>query len=1108
MRKTSISKAMASLVIVMSMVMSVFGAPLTVVRAAGKVAYATVMSYSGSTSGEGIFVGTNQNAEKGNENGAPCIVGETVSQKKGAIYSNRVGYIEFEIDRPDFTKEKAMLKLYIKSVNENLDGWMKLACYRTNGAPASAVLGQGSSAAGYPAVNNDYSYAAASWSDVIELSSWNSWLNVDVTEAVKAFCEEQPGADKVKVKFRLQVPTAGVNIATESTLRPKIEVGTAEELEPGEEGEYTRTGLFTHNMLSDNPGEVGFMSRYEHGDFMTERGYDGMTFSLFEAAQYGLLWDKYDQSRGITLTEEEYLQNPSSSSVTQQNNKKVFPYGSKERKWVEEKRGEIIKMYADAKKAGQKVYFMQDVIVLPTKLKNDRSDIQSSGKIDIRKAETQKVMDFMYEEMFTDPDFCDESGRSLIDGIYIRYGETYTGSSWGVPYHTGNNPIMGDSTQTHLLLMNYLRDKICVGLDKEIIYRTWGFGAFQYDRSTYLTISDQLEPHENFYFAIKHTNGDFHRTFTFNQTLNVGKHKQIVEVQAGREYEGKGAFPNYIAGGVINGFEEYSFLMRANEVQSLKDVINVPNSLIKGIWTWSRGGGWAGPYINGPGYPNSIPDDPNKDKTDGSIPVENGSELWCDLNSYVINKWAKDTSVSDEELVKDYAREELHMNEEDAQSFYELCEKSARAVLLGRARNTNAYDVDVWWTRDDGVNTGSFRNNVKNAVNKSAENVMLAEKAESVELWKEMMEIADGLSDDLYNVKLADSETSVKDYIIMTTSYGYHLFDIFYQMHIAEVENVKAQTATPDMIRAVKEYSRLWEEWQKEYDDNKSKGYPTLYAKTKASFNGYNSLVYSEPFDNIMGGYLGIINQYPEDPGEKLTPTAKANNASNPEYATDGDVKTAFTVTFSSENEYKDKYILFEFRDATKINTIIIKKQKLTLSGNTTYWADHAYAVGCVLEGSVDGENWETIHVMNTKPDGTDNQSMVVMNFLEPKEYKYVRYIRKEKNSYIGWAEAGGNKLILAEIEFYGETPDFHAEIIEREEGSVTIRVKSKTARTLDLIAAVYSEDGELISVARKSVDFESFVPTEIKLDVKSEGKMSVFIWDENMNPITEKLTM
>ena len=39
---------------------------------------------------------------------------------------------------------------------------------------------------------------------------------------------------------------------------------------------------------------------------------------------------------------------------------------------------------------------------------------------------------------------------------------------------------------------------------------------------------------------------------------------------------------------------------------------------------------------------------------------------------------------------------------------------------------------------------------------------MLAEKAESVKLWKEMIDIAYNLDDRLYDVKLADSDTSVK----------------------------------------------------------------------------------------------------------------------------------------------------------------------------------------------------------------------------------------------------------------------------------------------------------------------------------------------------------
>ena len=45
--------------------------------------------------------------------------------------------------------------------------------------------------------------------------------------------------------------------------------------------------------------------------------------------------------------------------------------------------------------------------------------------------------------------------------------------------------------------------------------------------------------------------------------------------------------------GVINGFSEMSPSLK----KGLKDIINSPQ--IRGLWTWSRGGGWWGPYIHG-----------------------------------------------------------------------------------------------------------------------------------------------------------------------------------------------------------------------------------------------------------------------------------------------------------------------------------------------------------------------------------------------------------------------------------------------------------------------------------------------------------------------------
>lgn len=122
------------------------------------------------------------------------------------------------------------------------------------------------------------------------------------------------------------------------------------------------------------------------------------------------------------------------------------------------------------------------------------------------------------------------------------------------PYYFGNNPVNG-VVDKHLTLLRLLRENVCEK-GKDVVYRTWGFDDFQKTKEGYLAVADKVEPHEHLYFAIKHTSGDFWRNRDFNQAIGAGHHKQIVEVQCAREYEGKGAFPNYIAGGVIDGFEE------------------------------------------------------------------------------------------------------------------------------------------------------------------------------------------------------------------------------------------------------------------------------------------------------------------------------------------------------------------------------------------------------------------------------------------------------------------------------------------------------------------------------------------------------------------------
>lgn len=542
-----------------------------------------------------------------------------------------------------------------------------------------------------------------------------------------------------------------------------------------------RTDLTVTDTVHDNPGLAEYDSVYNSPAFLSERGYDGIVLDLFDAADFGLLWDNFD------------LQNP--------DREKIFPYNSDERIWAENKKRELTEKYNEAVNSNQKVYFMMDMIVLPSSMPEIYPEIlNKDGKIDIMSDKMKEILDAMFDEMFSE--------FPQISGIYIRYGETYVGEEYNTPYHIGNNPIVGKDTKYHNFLINYLKDKVCIEKDKEIIYRTWGFSGFQNDKKVYEKISNKIDTNENLFFSVKYTTGDFHREVKFNQCVNAGKHKQIVEVQCAREYEGKGAYPDYIAGDVINGAEEYDWLMKDNEIKSLAEAVNLSNSVVSGIWTWSRGGGWDGPYINGSNGEN------------GSVTVENGSELWCDLNAYVISKWAKDTSKSDRELVLDYAKSILKMNGDDAQIFYSICEKSSHAVLLGRGTNSPDVKWDVWWTRDQNINKKGFMSNVENAVKDKTYEIVLAEKQEAVDTWQEIADLAQTLSD----------SASQKDYIITTCQYGLYIYSIFRDMYVANIYNqLDSEAYSSEIKDSYNHYLMQWSAYQNLYE--MAEGCPTLYVK-------------------------------------------------------------------------------------------------------------------------------------------------------------------------------------------------------------------------------------------------------------------------------------
>ena len=554
------------------------------------------------------------------------------------------------------------------------------------------------------------------------------------------------------------------------------------------------TNLFLHDMIHNNPGLAIYESQYKDPAFLRSRGYDAKVFDLYDCAQYGLLWDALKKGP-------------------------VFPEGSPERKWVLNKKAQLLCDYNAAKAEGLRVCFMMDIIVLPVKLLELYPHVRNQdGNIDILSEEMKEIFDCMFAEMFQQ--------FPQIDGIYIRYGETYVGPEYNTPWHTGNNPIQGEQLKYHQYLMEYLIATVCRKYNREVYYRTWGFGAFQHDPNVYLQISDRVPVDDRFYFCIKHTTGDFHRTFLFNQCLNIGKHKQVVEVQAAREYEGKGAYPNYIAAGVIHGFEDFKWLMDPSQKQCLADVVKAEDSLVAGVWTWSRGGGWDGPYING------------KNGKNGCVEVKNGREIWADVNAYVVGAWVKDPSHSDRHYAIRYAKEVLGMCEKDANIFYEICTISNRAVLLGRARNTPTYDVSVFFTRDQNIDYPKLLDTVASAMQADGGATLLYEQHRSVMLWEDLISLA----------KMLRDECDIKQYILTTCRYGYYLFALYEQIFKANVlaRQGAAQTAIDECIQA---YEGIWKQWYTLYQTEP--GCPTVFAKENEiqELIGYN---WNRGFDSAI----------------------------------------------------------------------------------------------------------------------------------------------------------------------------------------------------------------------------------------------------------------
>lgn len=410
------------------------------------------------------------------------------------------------------------------------------------------------------------------------------------------------------------------------------------------------------------------------------------------------------------------------------------PPGSEERKWVQENRDRARVEIRKAKALHLNVLTSGDVISFPSRVydlyKGLVGPVSTNPVYCLNNKFTQTLYRASLREVLTDfPD---------IDIVMLRTGENYPAGpvQGNPPAQKECGPDGNDMVAMTRLTMDISYQEIVGTFGKTYIQRAWDIGADGFHANP--AVSDQIlngfAGRPNLIISYKHTQTDFWRYNPPNPNLLRTNVNRMVEYQAAREYEGKGAFPNYLGDLVANG---------APEVAGDGSLKTLVDSGVKAVWVWARGGGWNGPYL----------------KTD----------VWLDANNYALSHLIWEPRTPSKLLATEWAT--LLFGPRAAPHIVRVLELSQDAVLKSFyvapfARSQGPWAPNVAWTRDDviygGDRVGALYQQSKSPADFAE---ALGEKETARQLVKEMGLEMSRAADLSVNPDLADAA-------INTTRYG------------------------------------------------------------------------------------------------------------------------------------------------------------------------------------------------------------------------------------------------------------------------------------------------------------------------------------------------
>lgn len=288
----------------------------------------------------------------------------------------------------------------------------------------------------------------------------------------------------------------------------------------------------------------------------------------------------------------------------------VIAAGSDLRDRIERQRARFQGEYDRANQLGLAVCLMTDEISLPIPVLDHLKSTGVADGIDFDDERFWNIYRAKYREVL--------KAYPRIAYVMVRTGENYSHPDEGIFGRTVLAGSYDDAYFRHMQrLIQETRKVVVDEFGRTLIWRTWDLGndGFHANPAVYDRVLAGVTNRTGLILAIKHTQTDFWRYNDFNPMIGRGGVDQIVEFQCAREYEGKGAFPDYVGP------------MHAEAMRKAAAIG------VKGVWIWDFSGGWGGPFLK--------------------------SDRWVRLNIEATTRLAQNPELSPRALAEEWAAREF-----------------------------------------------------------------------------------------------------------------------------------------------------------------------------------------------------------------------------------------------------------------------------------------------------------------------------------------------------------------------------------------------------------------------------------------------------------------